>query len=159
MDDATAAYVAAQGNYVVPTMVVIFALVELGKKLGFPAQSQRKVEEVYDHALTGLDAMRRAGVKLGFGTDLLGALHPQQCREFTIRREVFSPLEILRQATSISAELMMMQGQLGCVAPGAFADLIVVNGDPLADISLLAADGRELSVIMRGGQFVKNLLA
>ena len=88
--------------------------------------------------------MRQAGVKLGFGTDLLGATYVQQCREFTIRREVFTPLEILRQATSINAEMMMQQGQLGCIAPGAHADLLVVDGDPLEDIGLLAANGRNL---------------
>ena len=54
--------------------------------------------------------MRRAGVKVGYGTDLLGSTYTQQCREFTLRREVFTPLEILRQATSINAEMMMHAG-------------------------------------------------
>jgi imidazolonepropionase-like amidohydrolase len=156
IDDATAKFVAARGAWIVPTMVIIFTLIELGKKLGFPPQSQEKAEFAFKSAISGMDAMRRAGVKIGFGTDLLGALYVQQCREFTIRSEVFSPVEILRQATSNSAELMMMQGQIGCVAPLAYADLIVVDGDPLKDISLLAADGRKLSVIVRGGEVVKN---
>ena len=69
---------------------------------------------------------------------------------------MFTPLEILRQATSINAELMMMEGKLGCVAPGAFADLLVVDGDPLKDIGLLAADGKKIAVIVRGGEVVKN---
>jgi imidazolonepropionase-like amidohydrolase len=102
--------------------------------------------------------MRSAGVKLGFGTDLLGATYTQQCREFTIRSEVFSPLELLRQATSTNAELMMQQGKLGCIAPDAHADLLVVDGDPLKDISLLAADGKNLRAIVRGGEVVKNEL-
>jgi imidazolonepropionase-like amidohydrolase len=105
-----------------------------------------------------MDAMRRAGVKVCFGTDLLGSTYTQQCREFTLRSEVFSPLEILRQATSVSAEMMMMQGQIGCVSPGAYADLIVVDGDPLKDISLLAANGRHLCTIVRGGTVIKNEL-
>jgi len=53
---------------------------------------------------------------------------------------------------------LMQDGKLGCVAADAFADLIVVNGDPLADISLLAADGRNLDVIMRDGEIIKNTL-
>ncbi len=76
--------------------------------------------------------------------------------EFTIRSEVFTPLELLRQATSTNAELMMMEGKLGCVAPGAFADLLLVDGDPLKDIGLVASDGKKIPVIVRGGEVVKN---
>jgi imidazolonepropionase-like amidohydrolase len=82
----------------------------------------------------------------------------QECREFTIRREVFSPLELLRQATSVNAEMMLQQGKLGCIAPGAHADLLVVDGDPLKDISLLAANGARLSMIVRAGEVVKDEL-
>jgi imidazolonepropionase-like amidohydrolase len=89
----------------------------------------------------------------------MGETYDQQCREFTIRREVFRPLEILRQATSISAEILMQQGKLGCVRPGAHADLIVVDGDPLSDIGLLAASGERLGLIMRGGEIVKDRLS
>ncbi|HXF79953.1 MAG TPA: amidohydrolase family protein, partial [Usitatibacter sp.] len=97
--------------------------------------------------------------KVGYGTDLLGTTTVQQCREFLLRREVYKPVELLRQATSVNAELMMMEGRIGCVAPGAYADLIVVDGDPLKDIGLLAKDGRGLAAIMRGGELVKNSLA
>jgi imidazolonepropionase-like amidohydrolase len=158
IDDDTALFAAEQGAYIVPTMVVIFALFEMGRQLGFPAASQEKAEYAYKQALSGMDKMRSAGVKLGFGTDLLGATYTQQCREFTIRSEVFSPLELLRQATSTNAELMMQKGKLGCIAPDAHADLLVVDGDPLKDISLLAADGKNLRAIVRGGEVVKNEL-
>ena len=158
IDDETARFVAASGSYVVPTLVVIFALVELGRELGFPPQSQEKAEYAFKEALSGLDKMRGAGVKVGFGTDLLGSTYTRQCREFTIRSDVFTPLEILRQATSVNAELMQLQGRLGCIAPGAHADLLVVDGDPLADIGLLAADGGKLLAIVRAGELVKNQL-
>jgi imidazolonepropionase-like amidohydrolase len=158
IDDDTARFVAERGAYIVPTMVVIFTLVEMGKELGFPPVSQEKAEYAYKQALSGMDKMRSAGVKIGFGTDLLGSTYVQECREFTIRSEVFSPLELLRQATSINAELMMNQGKLGCIAPGAHADLLVVDGDPLKDISLLTADGKKLRMIVRAGEIVKNEL-
>ena len=158
IDDETARFVAKRDAYVVPTMVVIFVLVELGQQLGFPAVSQEKAEYAYKQALSGLDKMRNAGVKVGYGTDLLGSTYVQECREFTIRREVFTPLELLRQATSVNAELMMQQGKLGCIAPGAHADLLVVDGDPLKDISLVAADGKKLRLIVRGGEIVKDEL-
>jgi imidazolonepropionase-like amidohydrolase len=158
IDAETAQFVAERGAYIVPTMAIIFALVEQGRALGFPPQSQAKVEEVFRQALSGMDAMRQAGVKVCFGTDLLGRTYTDQCREFTLRREVFEPVEILRQATSMAAEMMMMAGQIGCIAPGAQADLLVVDGNPLADIGLLAADGRHLAVIVRAGGVVKNEL-
>ncbi len=155
IDDATARFVADKDALVVPTMVIIFTLVELGKQLGFPPESQAKVEQVFDQAIVGLDRMRKAGVKLAYGTDLLGSLYTQQTREFTLRAQVFSPLELLRQATSNGAAVLQMQGQLGTVAPGALADLLVVDGDPLKDIGLLAQDGRALRAIVRGGELVK----
>ena len=158
IDDETARFVAGRGAYITPTMSVIFALVEMGRQMGFPPQSQQKVETVFKSAIAGLDSMRRAGVKVCYGTDLLGSTYTQQCREFTIRSEVFTPLELLRQATSVAAEMMMMDGQVGCIAPGAHADLIVVDGDPLKDIGLLAANGRHLGAIVRGGAIVKNEL-
>jgi imidazolonepropionase-like amidohydrolase len=158
IDDETARFVAERGAYIVPTMTILFALVEQGRTLGFPAQSQEKAEFACRSALASLDAMRRAGVKVCFGTDLLGSTYTQQCREFTLRSEVFTPLELLRQATSVAAEMMLMQGQIGCIAPGALADLLVVDGDPLRDISLLAEDGRHLRAIVRAGKVVKNEL-
>ena len=158
MDEDTAKFVAERGAYVIPTMAIIFALIEMGKQLGFPKQSQEKAEIAMKAAIVGMDYMRKAGVKIGFGTDLLGATYVQQCREFTHRSEVFKPVEILRQATSMNAEIMQHEGRLGCVKPGAYADLLVVDGDPLKDISLLADDGKRLDVIMRAGELVKNRL-
>lgn len=158
MDDATAAFVAERGAFVVPTMVIIFALVEFGRKLGFPPQSQEKAEYVSQQALRGLESMRKAGVKIGFGSDLLGETYLQQCCEFNIRKEVFSPLEILRQVTSTNAAVLQQEGKLGCVTPGAHADLLIVDGDPLKDIELLAANGRNLRLIMRAGELVRNEL-
>jgi imidazolonepropionase-like amidohydrolase len=159
IDAETAAFVAAKGAYIVPTMVVIHALAEMGRELGFPPQSQAKVEIVVKQAISGLDVMRSAGVKVVYGTDLLGSTYTQQCREFTLRSAVFTPLELLRQATSTAAEMMLMDGEIGCVKVGACADLIVVDGDPLKDIGLLAASGRNLSTIVRGGEVVKHLPA
>jgi imidazolonepropionase-like amidohydrolase len=159
IDDATARFVAERGAFVVPTMVIIFALVEMGRQLGFPPQSQEKVGQVYHEAIAGLDRMRQAGVKLAYGTDLLGQLYTQQCREFTLRAQVFTPLELLRQATSIGADVLQRKGELGVIAPGAAGDLLVVDGDPLRDAGLLAQDGRALRAIVRAGELVKCELA
>jgi imidazolonepropionase-like amidohydrolase len=159
IDRETADFVASTGAFIVPTLVIIYTLKEQGGKLGFPAASQKKVDKVFRHALEGLEHMRQAGVKVAFGTDLLGSLYVEQCREFNLRREVFTPIEILRQATSVAADLMMQADRLGCVAPGACADLLVVEGNPLEDLALLANHGRHLRVIMRAGELIKNDLS
>jgi imidazolonepropionase-like amidohydrolase len=158
IDDETAAFVAERGAYIVPTMAIIFAIRESGRELGMPEESVAKLNEMFGEALAGMDRMRNAGVKIGLGTDLLGEAYTQQTREFLLRREVFTPLEILRQATSIGAEILQQTDRLGCVKPGAYADLIVVDGDPLEDIGLLAQSGARLPLIMRAGELVKNEL-
>jgi imidazolonepropionase-like amidohydrolase len=158
MDDETAIAVHEHGAFVVPTLSVVFALLELGPKLGLSSQSHEKQRYVAEKLFAGLESMRKAKVKVGLGTDLLGETHVQQCREFTLRKEVFSPIEILRQATSTNAEILQLNGKLGCIQAGAYADLLVVEGDPLKDIELLAASGRHLKLIMRAGELVRNVL-
>jgi imidazolonepropionase-like amidohydrolase len=157
IDAQTAAVVAQQGAYIVPTMSVIAALVESGRAMGFPPESQEKVEIIWKQAISGLDVMRSAGVKVCYGTDLLGNLYTHECREFTLRSEVFSPLELLRQATSVPAEMMLMKGRIGCIAPGAYADVIVVEGDPLKDAAVLAADGKNVTTVIRAGEVARSM--
>jgi imidazolonepropionase-like amidohydrolase len=158
IDAETAAVVAARGAFVVPTLVVIKTLWEHGAALGFPPVSLAKLAEVKDHAIGALDVLRAAGVKIGFGTDLLGELHRYQAREFLLRAEVLSPAEVLASATSVNAELLGRAGELGVVAPGAVADLLVVDGNPLKDLGLLQEEGRHLPVIMKGGALHKVAL-
>jgi imidazolonepropionase-like amidohydrolase len=105
--------------------------------------------------LASLETFARAGVKIGFGTDLLGDLHRHQSDEFAIRARVFPPFEILRQATTVGAEILGMQGRLGVIAPGAIADLLAVDGDPLADLGVLGEQGARIVAIMKAGAFVK----
>lgn len=154
----TAKTVADIGAYTVPTMAVIFGLLEEGEALGLPAVSMEKLRHVADFALSGLEIMKNAGVKMGLGTDLLGSLHVRQCDEFNLRARVLKPLDILRSACAINAELLCEEGRLGCVRENAIADLLVVDGNPLEDIGLLAQDGRKLSIIMQAGQIVTNRL-
>jgi len=158
IDADTARVVADRGAYVVPTMATIFALKDIGRELGLGAASYDKLLMVADAAIAGLSVMKTAGVKMGFGTDLLGQTHTRQCSEFTLRREALDAFDILHSATAVNAEILGLQGRLGVVAPGAFADLLVVDGNPLRDLNLLAADGAHLSVILNDGRFAKRRL-
>jgi imidazolonepropionase-like amidohydrolase len=111
---------------------------------------------VREAGLHSLEILQAAGVKIGFGTDLLGPMHRHQSREFVIRAEAMSPSDIIRSATTINAELLNRAGELGIVAPGACADLIVIDGDPLSDMSLLDGQGQHLTHIMKDGVFYKR---
>jgi imidazolonepropionase-like amidohydrolase len=154
IDRPTAQRMRRAGAFLVPTLVTYYAIDELGRKLGFPPASQAKVRDVLDAGLASLEIAREAGVAIGFGTDLLGETHEQQSRELAIRARVLSPLEILRSATLVNAEILGRGGELGVVAPGALADLLVVDGDPLSDIGLLAEPEKGLVAVMKGGQLV-----
>jgi len=158
IDRETAEFVAAREAFVVPTLVVIMTLWEHGAALGLPPVSMGKLAEVKDAAIGALDILRGAGVKVGFGTDLLGSLHSEQSREFLLRAEVLSPYEVLKSATSVNAELLNRSGELGVVAPGAVADLLVVDGNPLEDLGCLQEEGRHLVAIMKGGELHKMRL-
>ena len=154
IDESSAAAVKSAGAYVVPTTVIVRALLDDAKAGRLPSWMSAKLAEVSDQSLNGLEIMDRLGLKVGFGTDLLGHLHTQQTREFTIRREVQSAAAILRSATSINAEILM-EPHLGKIQLGCCADILIVDGDPLEDIGVLAQDGRSLSAIMKAGEFVK----
>lgn len=155
IDAPAAAACAAAGAYVVPTLVTYEALERFGPDLGLPAVSLEKLKVVREAGVSSLEILKSAGVSVGFGTDLLGAMQAHQSGEFTIRAEVLSPAEILRSATSVNAALLNAKGELGVVATGALADLIVIDGDPLADLTLLQDQGAHMPVIVKGGNFVK----
>lgn len=158
VDVETAELMAERNVFMVPTLSIFHVGSRLFKELGYGEVNARKLKEVRDVGLGALDICKDAGVRMGYGTDLLGDLHQYQSEEFTIRAEVLSPLEIIQSATIVNAELLQMTGRLGVVAPGAYADLIVVDGDPLKDLALLQDQGRAIPAIMKAGTFYKNEL-
>ncbi|HYL39072.1 MAG TPA: amidohydrolase family protein [Bryobacteraceae bacterium] len=158
IDRQTAEFVAERGSIAVPTMAIIIGLVEEGEKLGFPPASMEKLRRVSDSALSSLEIMKRAGVKMGLGTDLLGALHVRQSTEFTLRAKVLPAIDVLRSACVVNAELLGQSGRLGCIRPGAAADLLLVDGNPLEDISVLGSGGDRIPMIMKDGRFHKRTL-
>jgi imidazolonepropionase-like amidohydrolase len=158
IDDARAALMASEGAYLVANIVTYVAMKERAAQYGMPAEMLAKNEMVLDGGYRSLEICKRAGVKVAYGTDLLGALLDEQSREFSIRSTIVSPLEAIRSATIIGAEVVRRPGTLGVIEPDAWADLLVVDGDPLRNIRVLEEQGAHLAAIMKGGIFHKNRL-
>ena len=159
IDDETAREVAASPDtYVIPTVAAIHALSKDGRALGLPDASLKKAEGILDVTMGSLEIMKRAGVKMGYGTDLLGPTEDRQLIEFDLRADVLSAHEILVSATSLAAEVLNEVGRLGVVAPGALADLIAIDGDPLRNIRIMNQDGRNIPMVMKAGQFHRRLM-
>lgn len=158
IDEKSAKLMKQKGAYMVANLVAYYAMRERAREFGMTPDMLAKNDMVIDGGLKSLEICKRAGVPVGYGSDLLGALQVDQSREFLLRREVLSPIEIIRQATLVGAEIVRMPGKLGVVKPGAFADLLVVDGDPIKKLELLTGQGENLSVIMKAGRFHKNRL-
>jgi imidazolonepropionase-like amidohydrolase len=116
-----------------------------------------KLEGIKEAMHGSVEVCARAGVKLGFGTDLMDhRFHPHQGGEFELRGEVNKPLDVLRSATSVNAEILQKPDELGCIKPGAYADLLVLSKDPFEDLSLFRAPEVNIPIVMKGGVFIRN---
>jgi len=158
IDDATARLMAEKGMLLIANLVTYYAMRERASTFGMPPEMLAKNELVIEGGLRSLEICKRAGVPVAYGTDLLGQLQVEQSREFVLRSEVLAPLEIVRSATLIGARVLRMEGKLGCLRPGAFADLLVIDGNPLKDLGLFQAADKSLVAIMKGGRFHRNRL-
>jgi imidazolonepropionase-like amidohydrolase len=158
IDDASAKLMASKDMFLIANLVTYYAMRERAAEFGMTGDMLAKNDLVIDGGLKSLEICKRAGVPVAYGSDLLGALQVEQSREFVIRKEVVSPIEIIRSATTIGARVIRQEGKLGTLKAGAFADLIVVDGDPLKNLELFLGEGQHLSAIMKGGVFHKNRL-
>lgn len=153
LDDDSVRLFAEHEAFLVPTLVTYWALKKEGPEFGLPADSHRKVDEVLGAGLAALERAARGGVRTVYGSDLLGGMHRHQNEEFRIRAEVQDPIDVIRAATSTAAELLGLQGEIGTLETGAYADLVVLRGDPLADIGFLA-DPANVAGVVQGGAVV-----
>lgn len=151
MIDAEAAAVAAKHKSVlVPTLATYEAMEELGAQLGLPANNRAKNRKVYEAGIGSIEIARKAGLTLGFGTDLIGETQRRQNREFLIRAAVETPAQILHAMYVVNAKLCRLEGEIGTIRPGAHADLVICEKNPLDDIRVLANPAAFPHVIMSG---------
>lgn len=156
VDERVARFMAEKGAFVVPTLVTYEALANEGADYGLPADSVAKIATVRTAGLHSLEIYKKAGVKIGYGSDLLGPSQRLQSDEFRIRREVLSAQEVIQCATTTAAEVLNQVGQLGRIQEGGLADILLVDGDPYRDLSCLLGQGEHIGLIMKGGVIEHN---
>jgi imidazolonepropionase-like amidohydrolase len=170
IDDATMKLLKEKDAFLVPSLAVgLFTPEELSFAWPTPA-IRAKGARIIAGMENEVKLAKKYGVKIGFGTDFFGpsnAEFAQQSLEFKARAKYFTPVEILKQATSVNAALVALSGPmmnpyldgpLGVIQPGAYADILIVKGNPLEDIELLVEPEKNIGLIMKDGKIYKNTL-
>jgi len=153
LDDATCRILVDASAFIVPTLSVYEAHADPESFTG------RLFAEMLEASLDSLQRAHAHGVAIGHGSDLTGTKHDRQSREFLLKARALPPVEVLRCATTTNAALLGRPGLLGTLAPGAQADLIVLDGDPLEDAAVLADPVHHFRLIAKDGVIHKNTLA
>jgi imidazolonepropionase-like amidohydrolase len=154
----TAKFAAENKAIACPTLVTYEYLGVEGPALGLDPISVAKVDTVRLAGMKSLEIMHKAKLTMAFGSDLLGEMHRHQSEEFVIRGRVLPAIEVIRSTSMHAAKLLRKEGQLGTVRAGAFADIVLVDGNPLKDLALLTQQGAHLALIMQGGRVHKDAL-
>lgn len=149
LDEPTARLMAEHDAFLVPTLATYDTMDERGEKFGLNPISMAKNREVLDSGRRAIEIARAAGVRIGFGTDLMGDLEDNQLAGLRIQSEVDGVLETLRSATSVNAELLG-RPDLGRIEVGAAADLVVLTGNPFDEPPLLWSEEARLAIVSAG---------
>jgi imidazolonepropionase-like amidohydrolase len=156
IDDAGIAEMKKDGAYLVPTLYLMDWFFENAEKIGTPAELIAKGREVMPAARKNVARAFAAGVKVGFGTDAAVYPHGLNAHEFAVMVKLgLSPLAAIQAATVNDADLLGWSDRVGTIEAGKFADIVAVDGDPLADVTTL----ERVKFVMKGGEVVKNLYA
>lgn len=164
LDEKTIKYAAKKGVVIQAELVWSSLNDEFGRRAGLGEAQLAKNREILDRSGEYFGLLKKYGVKTAFGTDIVGPHQQFQNREFTLRAEHFTPAEVLRQATSEAYEVIDMSGPLnrygrfGVIEEGALADILIIEGNPLEDISILERPHEVLRLIMKDGQIHKLTL-
>lgn len=145
----TAALMAEHGSYLVPTLAAYDAMNRFGGALGLHPVSQQKNVEVLSAGKTAIELALAAGVKVGFGSDLMGELETEQLAGVRLQIEAAGVLETLRSLTSVNAEILQ-DPLLGRIGVGAYADVLILDGNPFDDDAVLWDESRPRTVVQAG---------
>ncbi len=157
LDVPTAQFLKTKDCWLVPTLTTYFFMAENGKELGIPGYFLRKMKQVLDHALEAVKNAVDAGVKIGSGSDVIGSGQMYKNRELELKSRVMGPIGAILSATRENAKMLRKEKNIGTVEVGKDADLILLSGNPLDDISLFNNRDNVLAVMQRG-YFCKKLI-
>ena len=153
IDDDGIAALREHGTFLVADLYDGDWIAEVGAREGWPAETLRKNEETTEAQRQGFTKSVAAGVRLAYGTDSGVYPHGENARQLGYYvRYGMSPIEAIRSATVVAAELMGWDDRVGRLEPGRAADLIAVAGNPLEDVELL----RDVAVVVKGGRIAKD---
>jgi imidazolonepropionase-like amidohydrolase len=153
IDDTAIAEMKKRGTYLVPTLYLADWFLENAEKIGTPADLIAKGRAVMPAARQNVARAFAAGVKVGFGTDAAVYPHGLNAHEFAVMVKLgMSPLGAIQAATINDADLLGWPDKIGTIEPGKWADIVAVDGDPLADVTTL----ERVRFVMKGGEVVKN---
>ncbi|HWZ84072.1 MAG TPA: amidohydrolase family protein [Terriglobales bacterium] len=153
IDDAAIAEMKKNGTYLVPTLYLMDWFFDNAEKIGTPPEMVAKGKAVMPAARKNVARAFAAGVKVGFGTDAAVYPHGLNAHEFAVMVKLgLTPLQAIQSATINDADLLGWSDKVGTIEPGKWADIIAVDGDPLADVTTL----ERVKFVMKGGEVVKN---
>jgi imidazolonepropionase-like amidohydrolase len=153
IDLETAQLMAEKKAFLTPTLIAHV----MSKQMNFlPAESAAKNDEVLEKGLRAMKMAVDVGVTVCFGTDLLGPMHFAQSKEFSVRSKVLTPIQILRSATINAARLLMQEDRLGQVKEGFAADLLILNANPLEDITILDRSEQNILGVVKDGRVMTS---
>jgi imidazolonepropionase-like amidohydrolase len=158
MTESAARVIREAGAYLVPTMVTYEMIAKLGSSFGVPENNIRKINQAREKAMAALEIAFRAGVSIGSGSDLLGPMQIYKGKELELQAQVMGPMGALLATTKTNSEIIRQENNLGTIEAGKLADLILIKGDPLKDISVIKDYGSNILLIIQGGRIYKNIL-
>jgi imidazolonepropionase-like amidohydrolase len=154
LNKRAAELMAEAGTFLVPTLVTYEKLYEQGSELGIPKANLDKLGKIIDAGLESLRIAHTAGVRIGSGSDLLGPMRMFQGQEIALQAQALGAGTAIVAATKTNAELLGISADTGTIEVGKLADLVAVDGDPLADPGLLGAPERFRMVMHNGGMHI-----
>src|SRR5215467_1611777 len=155
LDDEALALFASSRTALVPTLSTLFSVLELGETLNLMPKQREEMAVNKDHWLSAVARAHAAKVPIGAGSDIGNRYpHGRNAREIEfLVRAGLSPLEAIKAATGTAARILGKEGTIGALTPGAFADLLVVDGNPLEDVRVLG-DPERISLVVQEGRAV-----
>jgi imidazolonepropionase-like amidohydrolase len=153
IDDAAIATMKEHGTYLVPTLFLGDWMIDNAGLTHLPPPLLAKAKEVLPAARKNVAHAFASGVKVAFGTDSAVYPHGLNAHEFAVMVKLgLSPLQAIQASTVNAADLLGWSGKVGTLEPGAWADIVAVDGDPLKDVTTL----ERVKFVMKGGEVVKN---